>query len=404
MIKIKILGVLVILLFACNPATVTLPDATATIPQATAIKPQTTPTNLNIPQEVEATKTIEPPPTKHISALVTQTQAPLSFSEPGLKQTGRRNYKFIDPYRENRIVEISVWYPAIFQEGQTENVVQEALPDLNEAPYPVILSSAKGGGFYAPHLVSYGFVVVGIRNIDYYEPWDQNLIDQPLDFLFALDLISTNPFEGLEGVIDNERAGVMGYSFDGYNSLALSGARIDPNFYLEQCEKIPFEEPSLSEWRIWYYCDLATKWDIFETYAGSHNIARDDDLWQPMTDERILAVIPMAPEGARLFGDMGLAETDRPILILVGTRDVAAPYESEAVYIYEYLGSANKALISFIGQDHYMIYKDEQLARMKHFAVAFFGHYLQGREEYAEYFSEKFVEQYDDLAWGVYKE
>ena len=38
--------------------------------------------------------------------------------------------------------------------------------------------------------------------------------------------------------------GVLGYSFDGYNSLALSGARIDPKFYLEQCANASSVNPS----------------------------------------------------------------------------------------------------------------------------------------------------------------
>ena len=41
------------------------------------------------------------------------------------------------------------------------------------------------------------------------------------------------------------------------------------------------------------------------------------------------------------------------------------------------------------------------LKRMGHFAVAFFGHHLQGREDLAYYFSEDFVAGFDDLAWGV---
>jgi hypothetical protein len=35
--------------------------------------------------------------------------------------------------------------------------------------------------------------------------------------------------------------------------------------------------------------------------------------------------------------------------------------------------------------------------------VAFFGYHLQGWEEYAKYFSEDFVTQYEDLAWGIYQ-
>jgi hypothetical protein len=44
----------------------------------------------------------------------------------------------------------------------------------------------------------------------------------------------------------------------------------------------------------------------------------------------------------------------------------------------------------------------EMVARMAHFAVAFFGYHLQGREDLAWYCSEDFVAQHDDLAWGVY--
>ena len=41
---------------------------------------------------------------------------------------------------------------------------------------------------------------------------------------------------------------------------------------------------------------------------------------------------------------------------------------------------------------------------MNHFAVAFFGTYLQRRDDYREYFSEELVSQFDDLAWVVYRD
>ena len=49
-----------------------------------------------------------------------------------------------------------------------------------------------------------------------------------------------------------------------------------------------------------------------------------------------------------------------------------------------------------------MIYEVEMVARMAHFAVAFFVYHLQEREDLAWYFSEEFVAQHEDLAWGVY--
>jgi len=47
--------------------------------------------------------------------------------------------------------------------------------------------------------------------------------------------------------------------------------------------------------------------------------------------------------------------------------------------------------------------RDEpQTSQIKHFATAFIGTHLQGREDYARYLLGDFVSQFDDLAWGIY--
>lgn len=327
---------------------------------------------------------------------------PFVLATPGPYDTGIAHFSFVDANRDNREVSIVIRYPAIVSEDQKGSDVKDAPPNLTDAPYPVILSSSKVAAIFGSHLASHGFITVGVRNIDTYEPWDWNLVDQPLDILFALDMVATQPLDGLEAIIDSNRAGVMGYSFDGYNSLAMSGARIDPEFYLTQCEQADTIEPPLTEWKIWFFCDLASKWDQFVVHAGEELTASEDGLWQPMTDPRILAVMPMAPEGAWLFGERGLAAVDRPTLIIGATLDGLCPYQTEAVYIFEHLNTPNRYMISFVGKGHMMIYDIEPVKRMKHFATAFFSYYLQGREDYALYFSEDFVSRYEDLAWGVY--
>jgi hypothetical protein len=94
-----------------------------------------------------------------------------------------------------------------------------------------------------------------------------------------------------------------------------------------------------------------------------------------------------------------LATVDRPTLIIVATEDALYP---ENVLIFEHLGTPDKTLISFIGQDHMMVFKAHMRARMAHFAAAFFGYYLQGREDLAYYYSEDFVTLHNDMAWGVF--
>ena len=155
------------------------------------------------------------------------------LSEPGPYQVGVRPLATTDPNRGDRPVDITVRYPAVRQAA--DSGLEAAAPDPSGAPYPLILSSTKVGDLFAEHLVSHGFAWAGVDNINSYDSMNAEMIDQPLDILFALDQVASNPPEGLEGLIDTDRAGAIGYSFDGYNALALSGARIDPEYYRAQC-------------------------------------------------------------------------------------------------------------------------------------------------------------------------
>jgi predicted dienelactone hydrolase len=312
-----------------------------------------------------------------------------------------RTYSFEDASRENRPVSITVWYPAILPEGSTGYIPKrDADPDLSGAPYPLILSSTKVARIFAPYLVSYGFAWASVDRIDTYLRMDEEMFEQPLDILFALEQVASRPPEGLDGLIDAEHVGAIGYSFDGYNTLALSGARIDPEYYLAQCPDPDATTGAILSALSSFNCGPADKWDDFAAHTGEAITGSEDGLWQAITDERIRAVMPLAGEGWWLFGERGLANVDRSALIIVATQDQLYP---ENALIYEHLGTPDKALISFIGEGHMMIYDKEMVARMAHFAVAFFGYHLQGREDYAVYFSEDFVSQFDDLAWGVYE-
>jgi predicted dienelactone hydrolase len=313
-------------------------------------------------------------------------------------------YAFEDASRDNRPVGITLWYPALPPEGSSgpKNLVGTGRdPDPSGAPYPLILSSTKVARILAPYLISHGFTWASVDRIDTWDLWDTELIEQPLDLLFALDQVATNPPEGLEGIIDANNAGAIGYSFGGYNALALSGARVDPEHYLAQCASSDATaEAILSLWSTRYQCALAGKWDEFASRAGEAITESEDGLWQPFTDPRIRAVAPLAGEGWLLFGDEGLASADRPALIIVGGIDGLYP---ENALIFERLGTPDKTFISFEGLGHMMVYREDIVARMAHFAVAFFGYHLQGRTDLAHYFSEDFVAQHDDLAWGAYE-
>jgi predicted dienelactone hydrolase len=375
------------------------PGATATVPPATATAPPAAAPTL-------------PPTEEAVEAEPAQDAAAFPLGELGPYHAGNQRVAYVDESRDGREVEVLIWYPALREtDGEGKLVVRGAEPDLSGAPYPLILTEENSGRYlFLSHLASHGFVMAAVQDQPaasdkpWEEPWEESLLMGPVqDFLFALDQIALAPPGGLEGVIDADHAGVVGFSYGGDISLTLSGARVDPAFYLARCEEPPVMEEVLNRWvYVDVICRDAANWDQFLTSMGEAVTVTDDGLWQPVTDERIRAVMPMAPSVSWYFGERGLAAADRPVLILFGTRDDLAPYIMEAGYTLEHLGTPERFLISFVGNTHFMVFDDKPAARMRHFTVAFFGTYLQGKPEYRDYFSEEFVAQFNDLAWGVY--
>jgi predicted dienelactone hydrolase len=385
-----ILGLTVVLATAACAGTAE-PTPGAGQPTATAPLPSAAPGS--------AQPSAAPAPTIGPAASLPATAFPLG--EPGTYHVSRRTLTTRDPGRGDRQVAITVWYPAVRpSDWKGERPSFDATPDRSGAPYPLILSSTTMAMELAPDVVSHGFAWASVNNINSWFTFGTEAIDQPLDILFALEQVAANPPDGLEGMIDAERAGAVGYSFDGFNTLAMSGARVDPEHYLAQCPTPDETTAAFVSELSAFGCGPADDWAAFAAHAGEDITAGDDGLWQPMTDERIRAVMPMAAEGWWLFGPQGLAAVDRPTLMLAGTKDELYP---ENALIFEHLGTADKAMISFLGQDHLSaLFDPEMAARMAHFVVAFFGHQLQGREELAQYYSEAFVARHDDLAWGVH--
>ena len=345
---------------------------------------------------------LPPTPTQPAPTLqVSEGPSPYPLSDYGPYVVSSQRVAFEDTSRGNREVSLTVWYPAVppaGKEGDRVVIRPNLAPDLSGAPYPLLLSSSQMARDVAPYLVSRGFAWVSVNGIDTYGKMRTQMYDQPLDLLFALDQAASGGFEGLEGMIDAEHAGAIGYSFDGYNSLVLSGARIDPAYYLAQCpDPDPTTEAVLYGMSS-YNCGPAEEWEQFSAQAGEAITASDDGLWQPITDERIRSVMPMAGEGWWLFGERGLAAVDRPTLMIVGAEDVLYP---ENALIFEHVGTPDKRMITFAGLGHMLIFDAEPVARIAHFAAAFFGAHLQGQEDLARYFSEDYVSQHPELGWGA---
>lgn len=334
---------------------------------------------------------------------------PFPLAEPGPYYTGRMDYTFVDQTRNNRQIHVEIWYPAVETTDKNGKTIRyEAKPDKSGAPYPLILTEHRAGNWiFEDHLATHGFITAVITVPDHgaYTEWDFQMIDWPRDFLASLDQLASQPLKELKGMVDTDHVGVVGYSFGGDIALTLSGVRIDPENYLIFCNHPP-EITSIFGGADWYHgivCKLAGKWDEFFSLVGEKITSSDKGLWQPITDERIVAVMPMAPSGTWLYGEDGLSSANRPLLMIASTEDEFIPYQAETAFLFEHLGSPQKALITFVGQSHMTTVTDEaQVNRLKHFTVAFFGYQLQNRENYKMYYSEEFISQFPDLFWGVY--
>lgn len=383
-------GLAIIFLAACGQAARTSTPAVISETVAATAAPTAAPT-----------ATIEP-----TSALPVETREPPGWplADPGPYLAGNTTIQYIDESRGGRIVRVTIWYPALEQTDEFgRQIARDAPPDRSAAPYPLILVEPNSGEMlFQQHLATHGFAMAIVRFLTHFENWDFGVVDHPRDMVFALQQIAQTPPQSLEGMIDTDHAGATGYSWGGFYALALSGVRIDPLNYLAACEQAPSIEPPLEDWYLRYTCGLAKNWDGFKAHVGEEITSSDDGLWQPITDERIRAVLPMAPDGAWLYGERGLAAADRPILLIAPAEDELVPAMIETRFIFEHLNTPDLGLISFLGKTHMMVLEEEPAARMKHFAAAYFGYHLQGREDYKELFSEEFVSQFPDLAWGFY--
>ena len=318
---IRCLVALTILLAGCSPATAVTAPTQA--PESQVAAPPTSPPPTlaaTVPSAAPAPTATLPParasatPQFKIQKSVNDTTAsgtqapnPYLLSESGPYQVGLHTFAATDSSRPERPISISVWYPAKVEAGKASPYgVIDAPPDPSGAPYPLLLSSTKLARIFAPILVSHGFTWASIDGIDTYDTTNPEMLHQPLDILFALEQVASQPPEGLEGMIDADNAGAIGYSFDGFNALMLSGARIDPQHYLDMCQDPQKSEETAGYW-FWdeYNCGLARQWDAFTAEAGQKLTASEDGLWQPVTDPRIKAVMPLAADGYYLFGDRG---------------------------------------------------------------------------------------------------
>ena len=142
------------------------------------------------------------------------TRTAIDLVDPRRPTPSNRDY----PGSDTRRLKGTSWYP---DEG---------------GPYPLIVhvhgftSNHRNGAYLARHLASHGYVVVAVDHPLTYmfasgDPNARDVINQPGDVSFLIDIMSTRPEEidpALVGRVDSDRIGVMGISLGGL-TVTLAG-------------------------------------------------------------------------------------------------------------------------------------------------------------------------------------
>jgi len=324
--------------------------------------------------------------------------------------------------RYDRTLTLEVWYPAKLAAGQKPGgeyraitrdpavtatlhgrAVRDAAPAVAEAAFPlVIISHGYPGNRYlmshlGENLASKGFVVASIDHkdstYDDQKAFASTLYNRPFDQLFVLNEMArmSKAAAGgfLSGLVDDSRAGLVGYSMGGYGLVNVIGGG-----YSKASEALALSPPNrmLGE-------------------RGAANPAYRKGL-----DARIKAAIAIAPWGMPTgFWDAeGLKGVTTPVLFVAGSVDDVAGYEKGTRAIYEQAVNADRYLLTFVNANHnagapipapaetyaysealksypFAHYADAvwDTTRMNnildHFATAYFGLWLKGEQDKKAY-------------------
>ncbi|MEM7188590.1 MAG: dienelactone hydrolase [Pseudomonadota bacterium] len=331
----------------------------------------------------------------------------------------------------DRALTVEVWYPAaedatgdtamqvFIRDGKTEvtlhgQAMRDAAPSA-DGPYPlIVVSHGFPGNRYlmghlAENLASKGYVVAAIdhRDSTYRDKsaFGSTLVNRPLDQAFVLnEMARLNGEDGfLNGMVNADTAGLIGYSMGGYGAVITAGGGVT-----EASVAYPWGGP---------HGTLA----IHQSGSETHNA---------LPDPRFKTAIAIAPWGITYgFWDAStLAGVKIPVLFMAGSIDDVSGYDPGIRSIWQGATGADRALLTFENANHnaaapypapaegrevdpdlgfapFDHYAEAvwDTARMnniaQHFATAWMGLYVKGDEAMAEYLD--LVPNANDSVWAL---
>ena len=294
--------------------------------------------------------------------LVLLITAQHGYSQSSQVYIGQTTIIFQDSVRNRKLV-TEIWYPSATKYAAADSNLQipfkRELTVRNGQPLQqrmplIMLSHGSGGGrltmeWLAEGLVKNGYMVAAVDHwgntmdnsiaAEFVRPWQR-----PKDISFVLSGLLNN--DQFKQIIDAKRIGMIGFSLEGYTTLALAGAQLDLNTLLNYY-KTPAGHEEITLPEMPGIADL-----IFKDSASllkSYNDAGE------LKDYRFKAFFAIAPSmGAGFANNTNAVKITGPITILGFSNDRMTPVKTNAMHYHQLI--KHSALIILPGKvGHYVM-------------------------------------------------
>jgi predicted dienelactone hydrolase len=300
------------------------------------------------------------------------------LAEKGPFKVGVRTMEITNPAQldhvtqttKDRKLTLEVWYPSVVNNTNVktsyENVTRtgikfaiqaDAFRDAtilipkNDSKFPLVVISHGYTGYrtlmyyLAEHLASHGYVVAAIDHTDStnaevdiknnpFAGFFSTLLNRSRDQQFTLNYLTTIQHFA-STAINNNKAGLIGYSMGGYGAINTIGGCY--NFTDETTSAFTgIKDPE----------QVKKVMSLLNSCAGGqYQNMKVDSKWQ--------AVIAMAPWGGQhnIFSQQALAKINTPILYVAGDLDDISGYGG-IQSLYEKTGSKDKYLLTYQNARH----------------------------------------------------
>jgi len=283
-----------------------------------------------------------------------------------------------DPVRLNwsetgaRPLVTSIWYPAAAGAKMTQIGIPPKRPVFiggyaaRHAPFldtgqkhPLIIMSHGTGGaamqmmWLGRELAAQGYIVAAIDHHgntaaeDAFDPRGFRMPwERATDVTTVLDMFLQDP--EWSSRIDPARIGAVGFSLGGYTVTALAGGRLDFDRFAEFC-KSELRDSTCDEQT--EFPEAGKKFDAL-LLANPNLALRLNEHRNDYRDDRIKAVIALAPAIVQALSEESLSEINIPFLTVAGTRDRVAPLQTNAQRLAHYIPGAKIERLE--ESDHYV--------------------------------------------------